>query len=113
MEYLDKILANKRETAMKYKAFFSGIDDFDFFDEPKECSSNFWLNVILLENREKREEFLQYSNDNNVMTRPIWTLMNKLPMFINCQTDDLTNTKWFEERVVNLPSSVNIKDKIS
>ena len=107
MEYLDKILANKRETAMKYKAFFETIADLDFFDEPENCKSNFWLNAIVLKNREARDEFLQYSNDNQVMTRPTWTLMNQLPMFANCQTDDLRNTKWFEERVVNLPSSVN------
>jgi aminotransferase in exopolysaccharide biosynthesis len=108
MENLDKILANKRETAMKYKEYFKTIDDIDFFDEPKNCKSNFWLNVILLKDKASRDGFLQYSNDNKVMTRPAWTLMNRLTMFANCQTDDLTNTKWFEERVVNIPSSVKI-----
>jgi aminotransferase in exopolysaccharide biosynthesis len=108
MENLDKILANKRQTAMKYKTFFQTIDDISFFDEPPNCQSNFWLNVITLKNREERDNFLQYSNDNNVMTRPVWTLMNRLPMFEDCQTDDLANTKWFEDRIVNLPSSVYI-----
>jgi len=106
MEYLDKMLANKRETAMKYKEFFQGIDNIDFFDKPENCQSNFWLNAILLKDRKMRDNFLQYSNDHGVMTRPIWQLMNRLPMFADCQTDDLTNTIWFEERVVNLPSSV-------
>ena len=40
------------------------------------------------------------------MTRPIWTLMNKLPMFKESQCGDLTNAKWLEERVVNISSSV-------
>jgi aminotransferase in exopolysaccharide biosynthesis len=106
MECLDKILTDKRETAMKYKQFFEKVDKIDFFDEPENCKSNFWLNVIILKDRESRDNFLQYSNDNNVMTRPVWTLMNRLPMFSDCQTDDLTNTRWFEDRVVNLPSSV-------
>ncbi|MDR2026995.1 MAG: LegC family aminotransferase [Prevotellaceae bacterium] len=106
MENLDKILSNKRKTAMKYKEYFKTVEGIDFFDEPENCLSNFWLNAIILKNIEARDEFLQYSNDNGVMTRPVWTLMNKLPMFAVCQTDDLTNTKWFEERVVNLPSSV-------
>ena len=106
MEYIDKILSNKRETAMQYKKFFNAMDEIDFFDEPAHCQSNFWLNAILLKDREARDEFLQYSNDNQVMTRPAWTLMNKLSMFADCQTDELTNTKWFEDRVVNIPSSV-------
>ena len=106
MEYLDKILTKKRETAVKYKKFFQTKDDIDFFDEPEKCQSNFWLNVILLKDRETRDRFLQYSNDNQVMTRPVWMLMNKLPMFARCQTDDLTNAKWFEDKVVNIPSSV-------
>ena len=42
------------------------------------------------------------------MTRPVWGLMNKLPMFENCETDDLINTYWFEERIVNIPSSVRL-----
>jgi dTDP-4-amino-4,6-dideoxygalactose transaminase len=109
MERLDEILANKREMAMKYKAFFETVKDVDFFDEPANCKSNFWLNVIILKDKAARDNFLQYSNDNKVMTRPVWALMNRLPMFANCQTDDLTNTKWFEDRVVNLPSSVKFK----
>jgi dTDP-4-amino-4,6-dideoxygalactose transaminase len=106
MENLDAILSNKRETAMKYKEYFKSVESIDFFDEPANCLSNFWLNAIILKDKEARDEFLQYSNDNNVMTRPVWKLMNTLPMFADCQTDDLTNTKWLEERVVNLPSSV-------
>jgi perosamine synthetase len=40
------------------------------------------------------------------MTRPIWTLMNKLPMFKEAERGNLTNAEWLEERVVNIPSSV-------
>ena len=52
------------------------------------------------------EEFLQFTNKNGVMTRPIWKLMNELQMFKDCQKDDLKNAKYLEERVVNIPSSV-------
>ena len=42
------------------------------------------------------------------MTRPVWRLLNRLDMYKTCQTDALTNAKWLEERVVNIPSSVII-----
>lgn len=47
-------------------------------------------------------------NDNGVMTRPIWELMNRLPMFEKCENDGLKNTIWFADRVVNIPSSVRL-----
>lgn len=108
MENLDNFLINKRLIAKKYKEYFSQIDEIDFFEEPVNSKSNYWLNVILMKNNDAQKEFLQYSNDNGVMTRPVWCLMNKLPMFSSCQTDSLINSLWFEERLVNIPSSVNI-----
>lgn len=107
MENLDCFIENKRETAEKYKAFFKDTS-IEFFPEPEDCRSNYWLNAVLLPNKAARDEFLAYTNDHGVMTRPIWGLMNKQPMFAGCQTDDLTNTYWFEERVVNIPSSVRL-----
>ena len=59
-----------------------------------------------MNDREAQSRFLQETNDNGVMTRPIWELMPRLPMFENCQHDSLKNTIWFADRVVNVPSSV-------
>jgi len=108
MENLDMFLSNKRETAEQYKTFFANFTDIKFFSEPKDCRSNYWLNAILVKDKEMQQEFLQYTNDKGIMTRPIWGLMNKLPMFSACQTGTLENTLWFEERVVNIPSSVRL-----
>ena len=108
IEKIEHILSNKRETSTSYLNFFEGQEDIEFFKEPKDCQSNYWLNVILLKDKNAQQEFLQFSNDHGVMTRPVWQLMNKLPMFSDCQTDELENTKWFEDRVVNIPSSVRL-----
>lgn len=110
MEEIDKYLANKRETANKYKELFKNTD-IVFFNELPITKANFWLNVILLNNVGERNNFLQYTNDNGVMTRPIWRLMNKLEMYKTCQTGNLDNSEWFEERVVNIPSGVRINEK--
>jgi len=107
MEKINEFVANKRDLAQKYSAYFKE-KEMDFFIEPKDCSSNYWLNVVLLNNREERTKFLTCTNDNGVMTRPVWQLMNRLPMFKDCQHGDLSNAEWFEERAVNLPSSVRL-----
>ncbi len=103
MENIEKVLENKRKTAMSYKEFFAG-SDIQFFDEPKDCKSNFWLNAVLLPNKEAQLKFLEETNDNHVQTRPIWELMNRLNMFKDCQCSDLTNAEMFADRVVNIPS---------
>ena len=105
VENLNYFLRNKRELAKKYQTFFQDTD-YIFFKEPKYCKSNYWLNSIILKNKIERDQFLNKTNSNGVMTRPIWKLMNKLPMFKNAQSNNLKNSKWLCERVVNIPSSV-------
>jgi perosamine synthetase len=107
LEKLNYFLKNKRELAKKYQIFFKDAD-IDFFEEPKHCKSNYWLNVIILKNKSIRDQFLKKTNSNGIMTRPAWILMNKLPMFKNTQSDNLKNAKWLCDRVVNIPSSVTL-----
>ena len=106
LEHLDEFIADKRTTAAAYAEYFKHVDDIDFFVEPENSFSNYWLNVVILRNRDAQQAFLQETNDNGVMTRPIWELMNRLPMFEYCEHDSLENTIWFADRVVNIPSSV-------
>jgi aminotransferase in exopolysaccharide biosynthesis len=107
MENINDFLVNKRELTHHYNDFFHNREEI-FFIEPKDYSSNYWLNIVILKNREERDKFLTYTNDNGVMTRPAWQLMNRLPMFKDCQCGDLSNAEWFEERIINLPSSVRL-----
>jgi len=84
----------------------SGID---FFTEPADSYSNYWLNAIILNDRKERDEFLEYTNREKVMTRPAWKLMNKLPMFAQCQVINIENALWLEDRIVNVPNSVIVR----
>lgn len=107
MEYLQEFVDNKRDLAQKYAEFFKD-SDITFFTEPANCVSNYWLNVIIMKDKAIREQFLEETNDAGVMTRPVWQLMNRLPMFQACQCGDLSNAEWLEARVVNIPSSVRL-----
>lgn len=104
MENVQKYLDSKRKIAAAYQKFFAG-SEITFFHERDFCKSNYWLNVVLLKSRDERDKFLTFTNDNGVMTRPIWTLMNKLNMFTNCPAMNLEQSQWLEDRVVNVPSS--------
>ena len=105
LENIDGFINSKRKLASSYKEFFSTQEP-TFFKEPEQSKSNYWLNTVLLKNKDQRDKFLEETNSRGVMTRPIWTLMNQLPMFEHAQCDDLINSKWLNDRVVNIPSSV-------
>ena len=102
---MESFVTRKRELAALYAALFSG-SDLQFVAEPAGCRSNYWLNAVICDSLEQRNALLKATNDSGVMTRPIWALMNHLPMYASCRKGDLTNAEWLEERVVNLPSSV-------
>ena len=108
LENLDEFIASKRQLALEYAEYFKNIEDIQFFTEPKDTFSNYWLQAVILNDKDEQQVFLQQTNDNGVMTRPIWELMNRLPMFEHCENDGLKNTIWFADRVVNIPSSVRL-----
>jgi len=107
LEQLNSFIENKRELARLYQNFFTSLN-IPFIKEPMNARSNYWLNAIILPDRKTRDEFLQTTNKAGVITRPIWRLLNKLEMYKDCQTDALENAQWFEDRVVNIPSSVRV-----
>ncbi|SFG33107.1 LegC family aminotransferase [Pontibacter chinhatensis] len=108
LEQLEAFVENKRELAAQYKAFFQEIEGVEFVTESLNTRANYWLNTLLLNDKEERDTFLKEANSSGIMSRPAWTLMHKLPMFSTLPHGDLTVSKWVEERLVNIPSSVRI-----
>ena len=111
LEKIQSFLDDKRELAMRYKSFFEN-KSISFIEEEKGSKANYWLNAVLLADKTERDNFLDITNKAGVMTRPIWQLMNKLDMYKSCQTEILTNSYWLEERIVNIPSSVRLKNHV-
>jgi aminotransferase in exopolysaccharide biosynthesis len=106
MEVLEVFLDNKRALAKRYENLFVG-SDFQFVVEPEHTKSNYWLNAIICPSVEARNELLKKTNESGVMTRPIWQLMHRLPMFKDAMRGDMTNSDWVEAYLVNLPSSIS------
>lgn len=107
LEKLESFVVNKRETAKTYQAWCqkNGIE---FIAEPQNAKSNYWLNAIVLEDKSEQQAFLEYANAQGVMTRPVWKLLNELPMFKHCFAMPQTNAQSLADRLVNIPSSVKL-----
>ena len=104
LERLNDFVVKKRELAELYADFFRD-EACEFVSEPSYASSNYWLNAVVCEDGVSRESILASTNEKGVMTRPVWQLMTRLPMYSNAISGDLATSEWFEKRLLNLPSS--------
>lgn len=104
LEKLDRFIEEKRDLALDYANLFASLN-IDFITEKEGSKVNYWLNTILLRDKEERNEFLSLTNENGIMTRPAWTLLNQLPMYKHCETKSISNAEWLADRIVNIPSS--------
>lgn len=104
LEQIEKFIENKRVLAAQYEQFFK-TKNIHFVTEPRGSRSNYWLNAILLNNLEERNEALTFLNDAGIMARPSWQLMHRLKMFEACFRDEQSNAEWIFDRLINIPSS--------
>lgn len=114
LEQLSTLLEQKRCLSKKYAEVFQSVIGVRYFTEPEFAQSNYWLNVLLLDNshRHERDRVLEATNSKGIMTRPVWTLMHKLPMYEKCPRMDLSVAERIEKTLINIPSSAKncIKD---
>lgn len=107
MERLPLFVENKRDLALKYKDAFAE-SELDWFPEPENAISNYWLNALVAENRERRDMFLDEAKKSGVLARPVFRLINTFRMYRHCQTDALENARRLEQKMLNIPSSVRL-----
>jgi dTDP-4-amino-4,6-dideoxygalactose transaminase len=105
LEQLNIFIENKRFLAKAYNSFFNSLG-INFRTELPQTKANYWLMCVELENKNERDSFLKETNENGVMTRPIWQLIFKSSLYSGFQKDDQINAMYLEDRIVNIPSSV-------
>tara|TARA_B100001142_G_scaffold329777_1_gene394320 strand:- start:4747 stop:5907 length:1161 start_codon:yes stop_codon:yes gene_type:complete len=105
LELLPSYIKNKRWIAEQYFDWGKKMD-VSFLKESKDAKSNYWLNTLIVNDKETRDALLKETNKNNIMTRPVWTPMHQLDIYKKCKRGDMTNTEWLFDRLVSLPSSI-------
>jgi len=106
LEQIDDFVLKKRKIAEKYRLFFETIPELEFFSERENCISNYWLNAVICSSKDLKDELISHLNNEGILARPVWKLLNTLPMYLDSQTGNLDNALDLENRIVNIPSSV-------
>lgn len=110
MEQLPRFIAQKRVLAQRYLDAFEGVPGARIFKEPAGCQGNYWLNALILDadHAPLRDALLEATNAAGIMTRPVWTLMHRLPMYAACPRMPLPVAEAIEARLVNIPSTARL-----
>jgi len=112
LERLPSMVERKRVLANRYRERIAPLAGVRFLHEPHGTRSNFWLNTLILDTpaEAERDTVLAALNDAGYMSRPVWTLMHKLPMYTNCPRMPLPVAERLEASVINVPSSAKLSD---
>ncbi len=112
LERLDDFVTRKRRLAETYRNAFSGFPGLSVFVEPAFARSNYWLNLLLLDDdcASGRDGLLAASNEAGIQTRPAWEPMHRLPMYAGCPRMDLSVAEDLVRRLINVPSSPALAD---
>ena len=112
LEQLPQLLKAKRDLFSRYQSAFNKVDGVRLMSEPIGCSSNYWLQTMILsaDNSEHRDAILAATNSAGYMTRPTWVLMNELEQFSSMPSMDLSGAQSLSERVINIPSSAYLDE---
>lgn len=107
LEQLPRKLSSKRELFNKYCDAFANVKGIKLLTEPRECSSNYWLQTLILDeiNLDQRDSILDITNKDGIKTRPAWELISSQPPYVDCPSMDLTVADLILKRVINIPSS--------
>jgi perosamine synthetase len=110
LEQMPDILRCKRRLAERYTNEFSAVEGLSVFCEADYARSNYWLNVLLLDNANKHllDTILECCHDAGLLLRPAWRLLNKLPMYKNAPSMPLDVSEDLERRILCLPSGPNL-----
>lgn len=110
LEQIPALIAAKRTLYDRYKVAMAGVPAVRLVAEPRGCTSNYWLQTLLLDEAvaDQRDAILTATNDVGLMTRPVWSLMHRLPAYQACPRMDLPVAESLERRVINLPSSATL-----
>lgn len=104
---LPQFLEEKRLIAQRYIQAFDSIDGIHIIQEPSGTTSNYWLCSVILDEdlSSQRDQLILDTNEAGIQTRPLWDLLNTLPMYRDNPSAELVNAKSLQSRVISLPSS--------
>ncbi|MGD2119548.1 MAG: LegC family aminotransferase [Chromatiales bacterium] len=110
LQRLESFLLRKQQLHQQYVQAFASLSHANILSTENDQRSNHWLNLLLVENSDVRDQLLEQAHASKILLRPFWTPMHQLPMYRDCPAMDLSTTENMFERGVCLPSSPRLAE---
>lgn len=105
LEQLEDFIKIKEKNYEQYKQNGLKLLSFDNNLRP-----NYWFYSLITDTRDELIEFL---SENKIQSRPVWSLIDTLKPYKNCQSYKIEKAIKLREKIVNIPCSTNLgKDDI-
>lgn len=114
LKRLPAFLGAKKSLLRQYEKAFARSNLCKLYLPPHKSESNNWLNTIILDDSvlELREQILDLLNQEGIACRPVWRLLSEQAHLKNCPQMKLNNSIYLAKRLINIPSSAVIADKL-
>lgn len=112
LENIRKIISAKKNIFKFYYNLFKSCEHIKILSVPNNLRSNYWLITALFDNKNNRDRFNKFFTSNGMCTRFTWKPLHTLKIFKDYPRDNLENTNFLRDKLINLPSSpiLGIKD---
>ncbi len=112
-EQLPDFLRTKKKNAEKFKNLLSEVDGAHLYWPKEEKSSNYWFYSLVLSEklRIKKMDIIHSLISENIDCRPVWTLMEDLPMYGNCPKSACPISREIFDSIISIPCSTSLKEE--
>lgn len=108
MEKIEEYVDTKRKNAALYREKLSAVGKAGFLWEMPWAKSNFWFYTLKVPAAD-RIPMMKHLISRGIQVRPVWKLMNMLPMYKKDLSYDIRNAKEAYDTCISLPCSVDLK----
>lgn len=110
LEQLPDFLIKKRKLFELYRQSFNDMQQLKVFEEPKNSSSNYWLQTLMLSDScaYERDMIISVAKKSGYMLRPVWGLLNEQLPYLNCPSMNVSVAKSLSMRIINMPSTADL-----
>lgn len=108
-EQIEKFINQKRNIANWYKKYLSNVQ-VEFHNESEQVKHTYWMNSILVESQQTRENLREFLKNNGIETRPTFYPLHTMPIYSNTYEKHPVSED-IALRGINLPSYPELKEE--
>lgn len=114
IDKLESFIETKIRNYNLYKKGIENIEGLTLLPFREDTRSNHWFYSVIVDKDKygiDRDELLRKLNNDNIQTRPLWSLIHKQKPYLNNQSYKIEKAEFYEKNLINIPCSSNLSEE--